>query len=180
MNIDKPPPFHAFTVKAQDGRLRELVTQAHIFTARSIVRFFHVARQDKLVQAIWDTGATNTVISRNLVGQLGLIPTGVITAQDANNSYQTSTYLVDIALPNGILIPDVRVTEAANLGNYDLLIGMDIITLGDFAITNGLGNTWFSFRIPPDGIQIDYVAKAEAIQKKQIRRHQNKIKKKKR
>jgi hypothetical protein len=114
------------------------------------------------------------------VGQLSLIPTGVITAQDANNSYQTSTYLVDIGLPNGILIPDVRVTEAANLGNYDLLIGMDIITLGDFAITNGLGNTWFSFRIPPDGIQIDYVAKADAIQKKQVRRHQHKIKKKKR
>ena len=114
------------------------------------------------------------------MGQLGLIPTGVVTAQDANNSYQSNTYMVDIGLPNGILIADVRVTEAANLGNYDLLIGMDIITLGDFAITNGLGNTWFSFRIPPDGIQIDYVARAEVIQKKQIRRHKNKIKKKKR
>ena len=180
MNIVKPPPFHAFTVKAQGGRLRELVTQAQIFTARSIVRFFHVVRQDRSVQAIWDTGATNTAISRNLVGQLGLIPTGVVTAQDANNSYQSNTYMVDIGLPNGILIADVRVTEAANLGNYDLLIGMDIITLGDFAITNGLGNTWFSLRIPPDGIQIDYVARAEVIQKKQIRRHKNKIKKKKR
>lgn len=180
MNIVKPPPFHAFTVKAKGGRLRELVTQAQIFTARSIVRFFHVVRQERSVQAIWDTGATNTAISHNLVGQLGLIPIGVVTAQDANNSYQSNTYMVDIGLPNGILIADVRVTEAANLGNYDLLIGMDIITLGDFAITNGLGNTWFSFRVPPDGIQIDYVAKAEVIQKKQIRRHTNKIKKKKR
>jgi len=179
MSIQRPPPFHAFTVKAQGGRLRELVTQAQIFTSRSIVHYFHVPRQDSLVQAIWDTGATNTAVSSNVVGQLGLIPTGVVTAQDANNAYQTNTYLIDIGLPNGILIPDVRVTEASNLGNYDLLIGMDIITLGDFAITNGIGNTWFSFRIPPDGIQIDYVAKADAIQKKQIRRHQNKFKKKK-
>lgn len=180
MNIVKPPPFHAFTVKAQGGRLRELVTPAHVFPAHSIIRYFHVTPTEITIQAIWDTGATNTVISRNLVGQLGLIPTGINTAHDANNSYQTSTYLVDIGLPNGILISDVQVTEAANLGNYDLLIGMDIITLGDFAVTNGVSNTWFSFRIPPDGIQIDYVAKADAIQKKQVRRHQNKLKKKKR
>ncbi len=160
--------------------MRELVTPAHVFPARSIIRYFHVTPTEMTIQAIWDTGATNTVISRNLVGQLGLIPTGITTAHDANNSYQTSTYLVDIGLPNGILIPDVQVTEAANLGNYDLLIGMDIITLGDFSVTNGGGNTWFSFRIPPDGIQIDYVAKADAIQKKQVRRHQNKLKKMKR
>jgi hypothetical protein len=95
-----------------------------------------------------------------------------------HNSYQTSTYWVDIDLPNGILIPDVRVNEAANLGSYDLLSGMDIITLGDFAVTNGVGNTWFSFRIPPDGIPIDCVAKAEALHKKQVRRHQSKLKKK--
>lgn len=75
MKLIKPPPFHAFTVKAQGGRFRELVTQAEVFTAQSSVRYF---------------------------------------------------------------------------------------------------------RIPPDGIQIDYVARAEEIQKKQLRREKNKLKKKRR
>lgn len=32
--------------------------------------------------------------------------------------------------------------------NIDLLIGMDIIGLGDFAVTNLGGNTVFTFRVP--------------------------------
>jgi hypothetical protein len=32
--------------------------------------------------------------------------------------------------------------------NCDIIIGMDIITQGDFAITNFGGNTFFSFRMP--------------------------------
>ena len=35
-----------------------------------------------------------------------------------------------------------------NLRGYDVLIGMDIIGLGDFAITHLEGDTKFSFRIP--------------------------------
>lgn len=41
-------------------------------------------------------------------------------------------------------------------GNTDILIGMDIITLGDFAITNVGGKTVFSFRTPSTKM-IDYV-----------------------
>ena len=31
---------------------------------------------------------------------------------------------------------------------YDMLIGMDVMNLGDFAVTNKDGRTVFSFRIP--------------------------------
>ena len=34
------------------------------------------------------------------------------------------------------------------LNKNDLLIGMDIITIGDFSISNVGGNTTFSFRVP--------------------------------
>ncbi|HEC64491.1 MAG TPA: hypothetical protein ENI23_04280 [bacterium] len=58
------------------------------------------------------------------------------------------TYLVNIFLRNNVGISGIRVTKG-NLGtNADVLIGMDIITQGDFAITNLNGRTVFSFRIP--------------------------------
>ena len=50
-------------------------------------------------------------------------------------------------LPNNVGIAYVEVTEGDLMGE-DVLIGMDIITRGDFAITNVGGKTTFSFRIP--------------------------------
>ncbi len=40
--------------------------------------------------------------------------------------------------------------------NCEALIGMDVITLGDFSITNHNGSTCMSFRVP-SGHEIDYV-----------------------
>lgn len=40
--------------------------------------------------------------------------------------------------------------------NADILIGMNVINFGDFAITNPGGNTQFSFRVPGHG-DIDFV-----------------------
>jgi len=82
---------------------------------------------------------------------------------------------VDILLPNNVAIPNVHVTEALNLGEYDILIGMDIITIGDFSITNANKMTVFSFRIPPYYKHTDYVKEAGKIQTKKKRR---KLKKK--
>ena len=39
--------------------------------------------------------------------------------------------------------------------DFGMLIGMDIITLGDFAITNLNGQTVMSFRLPSSG-RIDF------------------------
>ena len=40
---------------------------------------------------------------------------------------------------------------------FDVLIGMDIITQGDFAVTNRCGRTKFSFRFPSQA-DIDFVS----------------------
>jgi len=50
----------------------------------------------------------------------------------------------------------VRVSENA-VDGCDVLIGMDVITTGDLAITNHNGKTTFSFRVPPCE-EIDFVA----------------------
>jgi len=56
-------------------------------------------------------------------------------------------------LPQGVGIPYLKVTEGDLPTNTDVLIGMDIITTGDFVITNKNWRTTFSFRIP----SIEYI-----------------------
>jgi hypothetical protein len=58
------------------------------------------------------------------------------------------TYLVNVYLPNEIGIIGVNVTEGILGGDVEMLIGMDIISMGDFSVTNVGGKSCFSFRIP--------------------------------
>lgn len=101
-----------------------------------------------IFNGIWDTGATNSAISQRVVDECGLKPIGMVEVSHAGGTNHCETYLVNILLRNNVGISAIRVTKG-NLGtNADVLIGMDIITLGDFAITNMNGKTVFSFRIP--------------------------------
>ena len=56
-------------------------------------------------------------------------------------------YHVDLLLYNNVQIADVRV-GLVEVRDIDVLIGMDIINRGDFAVSNRDGSTTFSFRIP--------------------------------
>lgn len=98
--------------------------------------------------AIWDTGATGTVISSRVANKLGLSPIGVTTIQHANGTSDVNKYLINVGLPNGMGFAFIEVTEGNFNETFDVLIGMDIISKGDFSISNCKGNTCFSFRIP--------------------------------
>ncbi len=106
-------------------------------------------------KAVWDTGASGSVITKKAADELGLIATGQKEIHTANGIATKNTYLVNITLPGDVMIQHVKVTEA-DLVSIDALIGMDIITLGDFSITNKGGITVMSFRIP-SLVEIDYV-----------------------
>ena len=110
--------------------------------------------------AIWDTGATNTVISPKIVQECGLKPISIVRVQTAGGERLSHVYLVSVFLPHHVLFSQVRVTEGA-LKGADALIGMDIITRGDFVITNKDRKTVFSFRMPSIE-RIDFVEKAKA------------------
>ena len=106
-------------------------------------------------KAIWDTGATNSVITSKVIDQCGLKATGITDVHTAQGTTRTETFLVAILLPNDVVFPSVRVSKGA-IHDADVLIGMDIISRGDFAVTNRDGKTVFSFRMP--SIQcIDFV-----------------------
>ena len=106
--------------------------------------------------AIWDTGATNSAVTQDVIDACGLVATGLTTVHHVDGSTDTETYLVNIGLPNKVAFVGVRVTKCKLPGDAKVLIGMDIISQGDFAVTNFGGTTKFSFRVP-SGAHIDFV-----------------------
>ena len=99
-------------------------------------------------RALWDTGAVTSVIDKSLVEKLDLVPFDSGRAYTAQGFYESSMYLVDVLLPNNIIVKGLRVGDGEFQG-FDMLIGMDVISLGDFHLTND-GNTVFKFVIPPE------------------------------
>lgn len=112
-------------------------------------------------QGIWDTGATNSCISESLAKKLNLAPIQRATVQGVHGAEEVNVYYITIVLPNENIKLNVPVTECKELsedGRICMLIGMDVITKGDFCITNLNGKTVLSFRVPSVEM-IDFVAK---------------------
>lgn len=152
------------------GLSRELCTHV-LVAAPTLTQPFNPNKQfAKFDRAIWDTGATCTVITKKVVAGLGLEATGMAPVSGVNSQSIVPTYVVDILLPNNVLIQNVNVLEGNISANFDVLIGMDIIQRGDMAISNANGKTKFTFCIPSHEHPICLVEKSnkvnERLQKK--------------
>lgn len=149
MNI-KPVAFSL----SFDGLSNALKTPINIYLSKDFNPSSN--KINKEYTALWDTGSNISVISNKLANELNLNPIGQMEVDTANGKVVMNKYVISISLPNHLNIENI-VVSSGNLGEgIDLLIGMDIITLGDFSITNVNGKTLFSFRFPSIKI-IDYV-----------------------
>ena len=104
----------------------------------------HVFHTDN---AMWDMGATTTIISSRIVRQLCLQPYQQGGISGIGGASNTNTYLVHVLIPTGDVVTNCEVMES-DFEDYDVIIGMDIIGLGDFCFTNPDDKSVFSFRIP--------------------------------
>ena len=109
--------------------------------------------------ALWDTGATHSVISQHVVNALRLKQEGFVPIVHANGEDVAPVYHIFLTLPNGIGFPMLN-TPGTQLTGFDILIGMDIINQGDFAVTNRNGKTMFSYRYP-SMTDIDFQSESE-------------------
>lgn len=101
------------------------------------------------IRALWDTGATCSCISEDLAKKMGLVATGMKTIKTPSGSSNQNTYCVDLYLPNFVAILALTVCDSKiNNQGLDMIIGMDVITKGDFSISNYNQKTYFSFRVP--------------------------------
>lgn len=152
---------------AYDGRSRVLQSKADIGIAFNPS---HSAppKFDEFV-AIWDTGATGSMISKNVVDRCALQPISMARVHTASGIDICNVYLVSIRLPNNVCFTSVRVTEG-KIGGADLLIGMDLIGKGDFAVTNIDDKTVFSYR-HPSMARIDFVQEANRMNRASVGRN---------
>ena len=99
-------------------------------------------------RCLWDTGADISAITRRVANDLALTPEAWIQVHHAGGiSDAVPQYNVNIQLPSNLKM-NGRAVAQLEIGSCDVLVGMDIISLGDFALSNFNGRTTFTFRIP--------------------------------
>jgi len=158
------PNTYAFTVKYPE-KVRTLTTEVIV----SVVRIRKTEPPPlKPFVAVWDTGATDSAITKRVADSLGLKSIGVERVHTVGGIVEADVYLVNIGLPNQVVFPARRVTEG-EIGGADVLIGMDIIGEGDFAVTSKGGETWMSYSLPSTR-RLDFVRRAQQKNKGKQRR----------
>jgi hypothetical protein len=104
----------------------------------------------RIIRAKWDTGANHSVISSRLKEQLNLIPVASETVSGVGGPQRIEVVRLAVKLPNDLFVSSKRigVCNIQSAHDIDMLIGMDIIQLGDLHISNTDGKTRFSFIMP--------------------------------
>lgn len=148
---------HVFTKKS-DGIARELVTEAVL---RDPISKSHI----RLKRVVWDTGATNSAINESVAKNLGLVPTGKTSVTTSNGTSIVNTYVVEVVLPNQVMVHNLMVSEGKLGSVTEMLIGMDVIAHGDLTVQNVRGKTEFSFCFPAFETKYDMLEKAAIINK---------------
>jgi predicted aspartyl protease len=138
----------AFTFNPQNGALDAIVIPVIV-----VNRAKHVSFE---TTALIDTGATMSAVAPRLAQTLELEPETTRLTRGANEESVAKIYTVDITLPNGIVFSSLKVAEFKLRHKVEVLLGMDIITQGDFALTDNAGNTVLSYRRPHRTSFIDY------------------------
>ena len=99
---------------------------------------------------VWDTGATNTLISSQVVDALELVPLKESLVEGVGGIVKSLVYEISLYLANDIVFKNVKAL-CSDIGDYDLVVGMDIIAQGDFGVSNNQGKICFSYRYPSKG-----------------------------
>lgn len=163
MNSARTTQFHASTT-IYNGIVPQIKTKLFVLEAFDPFQLNSVPSPTSIeVDALWDTGATGSVITQEIVNNLKLKPVGKTNIRHAGGMSSSNTYLVNFILPNKVQIIGILASECSDLvGNFKAIIGMDVITKGDFSITNVENKTCMSFRIPSI-VRIDYVKEANRL-----------------
>jgi hypothetical protein len=139
------------------GIAQSIILPVVVGQSKSFCQRFGLSETEVDVYALLDTGATSSSISNTLAASLGLEILDICRIETAGGIITTNAYSIDITLRSMVSFLNIHAGEFSGNSRFDIIIGMDILTQGDLAITNGNGRTVVSFRVPPDPEHIDYV-----------------------
>ena len=122
--------------------VERVLTESDVYTTDG--RKFHTER------AMWDTGADTTIIASRVVKELDLKPYMQGGIEGIGGATGSNVYMIHLAVPTGNMVTYIEAMES-DFDDIDVLIGMDVISLGDMVLTNADNKTTFQFRIPSVG-----------------------------
>lgn len=158
------PPYTAFTINYN-------FIVEEIFSPATISNYFNPSDKIETKKALWDTGASGSIINMSLADQLQLPLVGKRTIQTADGTSEVNEYVIKLFLPNRVVFNEMLVC-GSNLGSgTDILIGMNVIQVGDFSISNAQRKTMFSYCVPPFENKMDFVQRAEQKNQRIIKRN---------
>jgi hypothetical protein len=99
------------------------------------------------VLSAWDTGATRSMISKSLAAKLNVRTVGKLMMMSVNSPQKVDTCFVTVHLFDGSAITVLAGIQDED-ERQDLLIGMDIISIGNFSIESIGNETSLLFKLP--------------------------------
>jgi hypothetical protein len=135
------------------GIPNEIVTAVHLYPTSATDTI------PLTTKAVWDTGAQQSVITPYIAKKLNLQPIGQIVVDGATGKGFSDIVILTLEIPDHGTHKNLEVAVCPFNTDPDsdmqMLIGMDIISQGDFVLSNGGGYTLFSFAAPPSPDKID-------------------------
>ena len=110
-------------------------------------------------EALWDTGASMSAITPEIQKQLRAVPIDRKDIAGIHNTEEVDIVSLTLELPNSVVKKIIRVAVCNITSKVGVILGMDIISLGDFALSNGNDQTLISFAVPPFLEKIDFSKK---------------------
>jgi predicted aspartyl protease len=108
-----------------------------------------------VTKAAWDTGAQISVITPQIAKALNLRPVNQTTTSGAHGESLSDLVIITLEIPEqGVyenLLAAVCPFNTDPNSDVNMLVGMDVISQGDFVLSNGNGYTLFTFATPPAG-----------------------------
>ena len=138
--------YRAFSNEAPTVSL-ELVSAAGVGLPKPRTQEYAHASLNNL-KAIWDTGATGCAITLEVAEKINAPVINQVLVGGVHGAQMCNQYLISLFLPNQVFVREVEATELDPEAGCDILIGMNVIVLGDFTTSTIGGKTSFSFRVP--------------------------------
>jgi hypothetical protein len=107
--------------------------------------------------ALWDTGASMSAITPEIQNKLKVKPVDIKTITGIHSTQEVNVVFITLELPNSVIKKNIKVAVCNITSNVGMILGMDIISLGDFALSNGNNQTLISFAAPPFQEKIDFL-----------------------
>lgn len=121
------------------------------------------------VRALWDTGCSNTIVSKRAADFLGLPYVGsrrFVTPFGGSKSCELRQAKICVVMGGSRLTLDVGVDDKPGSDpDCDVTLGLDFMTLGDMAITHDGQQLVLSFCYPPIGCPTDFSVLAPRVMK---------------